>query len=207
MITAAPSVPTHRDLGGSLKKKALAHPPKPPARYFLFAIMTLSHPIPLQHPNYRSHKGWGRSSRTPPPSPGPRWDPQPRSPAAQRQTHRRAGQRDGTVTPPGSPRPRGGGGGGGEEEGRRGGSFRREQHPALRTLPPICIRRRSRGRLTSPPGSPDSLRRVPPVPQSAVSCRAGTCPERHPGTGPTGLPFILFPFCSVTKSPHTSLPG
>lgn len=67
VITAAPSVPTHRDLGGSLKKKALAHPPKPPARYFLFAIMTLSHPIPLQHPNYRSHKGWGRSSRTPPP--------------------------------------------------------------------------------------------------------------------------------------------
>lgn len=207
MITAAPSVPTHRDLGGSLKKKALAHPPKPPARYFLFAIMTLSHPIPLQHPNYRSHKGWGRSSRTPPPISRTPLGPPAREPCSTASdpppsgTAGRHGDSARFPTPEGGRRRRG------EEEGRRGGSFRREQHPALRTLPPICIRRRSRGRLTSPPGSPDSLRRVPPVPQSAVSCRAGTCPECHPGTGPTGLPFILFPFCSVTKSPHTSLPG
>lgn len=117
MITAAPSVPTHRDLGGSLKKKALAHPPKPPARYFLFAIMTLSHPIPLQHPNYRSHKGWGRSSRTPPPISRTPLGPPAREPCSTASdpppsgTAGRHGDSARFPTPEGGRRRRGGGGG------------------------------------------------------------------------------------------------
>lgn len=211
-ITAAPSAPQAQGFGSSLRKKPLAHPitsPKPTARHFSRAAMTLSHPTPLQQPTCRSHTGWD-AAHVPPHThtpPRTRWNPPAQDPPgseARRQTPPPSGtargQRSrGHVAPPGSPPP-------------RGCSARREQHPALRTLPPICIRRRSRGRLTSPPGSPDSLRRVPLAarPQSAVSSLRGDAPAVTPApVGParccSSLPPYLLPPSSLLrnkKSPH-----
>lgn len=169
--------------------------------------MTLSHPTPLQQPTCRSHTGWD-AAHVPPPThtpPRTRWNPPAQDPPgseARRQTPPPSGtargQRSrGHVAPPGSPPP-------------RGCSARREQHPALRTLPPICIRRRSRGRLTSPPGSPDSLRRVPLAarPPKRSEFLTGRCPGGHPGTGRTGPLLLLPPSLSPSsllrnkKSPH-----
>lgn len=209
-ITAAPSAPQAQGFGSSLRKKPLAHPitsPKPTAHHFSRAAMTLSHPTPLQQPTCRSHTGWD-AAHVPPPThtpPRTRWNPPAQDPPgseARRQTPPPSGtargQRSrGHVAPPGSPPP-------------RGCSARREQHPALRTLPPICIRRRSRGRLTSPPGSPDSLRRVPLAarPPKRSEFLTGRCPGGHPGTGRTGPLLLLPPSLSPSsllrnkKSPH-----
>lgn len=68
-ITAAPSAPQAQGFGSSLRKKPLAHPitsPKPTARHFSRAAMTLSHPTPLQQPTCRSHTGWD-AAHVPPP--------------------------------------------------------------------------------------------------------------------------------------------